>query len=155
MKTASQLILSLGILPFAALFAGCTADGDKTTDDSSTGPAYWCETLDDAQDYYIEDGGGNVSSGRIEGRIITSSSEDIHDVALVADLDYTLASVSSGGSPSLGVTTVDGDFGKTVGAGTWRVQASKSYAGKSCAADYTFEVVAEKTTYICVELVCQ
>lgn len=153
MKTASLLTFTLGILT-AAQLGGCTTD-DKSTDDTSGGPAYWCESLDDAQDYYIEDGGGNASSGRVEGRIITSSSDDIHDVNLVADLDYTLASVTSGGSPSLGSTSVNGDFGKTVGAGTWRVQASKSYAGKSCAADYQFEVVAEKTTYICVELVCE
>lgn len=151
MKTASLLSLLLGL---AVLTPGCSDTSDKSTDDSS-GPRYWCESLDDAQDYYIEDGGGNVSSGRIEGRIITSGSDDIHDVNLVGSLDFTLQSTSSGGSPTLDTTSAEGDFSKTVGAGTWQVQASKSYAGKSCSADYEFEVVAEKTTYICVELACE
>lgn len=155
MKTASLLTFTLGLTPLLALAPGCTADGDKTGEDDSSGPAYWCETLDDAQSYYIEDGGGNVSSGRIEGRVITSSSDDVHDINLVADLDYTLESLSSGGSPSLGTTTEGGDFAKTVGAGTWKVQASKSYAGKSCTASFEFEVVAEKTTYACVDLICE
>lgn len=151
MKTASLLSLSLCLLGAAS---GCPGGTDKSTDDTS-GPDYWCETLDDAQSYYIEDGGGNVSSGRIEGRIITSSSDDIHDINLVADLDYTLQNATSGGSPSLGATSEGGDFSKTVGEGTWQVQASKSYLGKSCTAFYEFEVVAAKTTYICVELTCE
>lgn len=148
MKTLNILFL------FPAFLAGCPGSGDKTTDDSSA-EQYWCETLDDGDTYYIDDGGGSGSSGVIIGRFISSSSDDLHDPSMVGRLDYTLESVSSGGSPQYDKTDDGGDFQATVGEGTWRVQASKSVAGNTCTSDYEFEVVGGKTTYACVVLSCE
>lgn len=153
MQPPSQSLLLASALLGAAITAGCTSDADKTVDDSSLSQ-YWCETLDDVNDYYIEDGGGSGASGLIKGRIITSYGDDIHAPQLVGRLDYTLESVSSGGSPQLEKTDDYGEFSATVGEGTWRVQAATTISGNSCGADYQFEVVGSKTTYICVELAC-
>lgn len=148
MKTLSILLL----LPL--FLAGCPSSDDKSADDSS-GTTYWCDSTDDSDSYYIEDGGGSGSSGVIAGRIITSSSDNIHDPTLVGSLDYTLQSVSSGGAPQYDKTDDGGDFQATVGEGTWRVQASKSVGGSTCSSDYEFEVVGAKTTNVCVLLTCQ
>ncbi len=153
MKTLRLPALLLMALA-GALLPGCPSEDDKSTDDSS-GTKYWCESLEDANTYYIEDGGGNGASGKIEGRIITSYGDDIHDPQLVGRLEYTLESVTSGGSPQLEETDDYGDFAATVGEGTWRVQASTTLAGQSCTASYDFEVVGSKTTYACIELSCQ
>lgn len=147
---------TLRLLPLfpALLLTACPSKDDEGADDSS-GPTYFCESLDDADTYYIEDGGGNGASGLIDGRIITSYGDDLHEITLVGRLDYTLESVTSGGSPQLEETDEYGDFQATVGEGTWRIQASLSSAGRSCSADYEFPVVGSKTTYVCVELACE
>lgn len=147
---------TLHLLPLltALPLSGCPGQDDKPGDDSG-GPQYWCESLDDVNTYSIEDGGGNASSGVVEGRIITSYGDDIHNPTLVGRLEYTLRSVTSGGAAQYEETDDYGDFAATLGQGTWRVQASTSVGGKPCTADYTFEVVAQKTTLVCVELACE
>ncbi len=153
MKTLRLLPLLSATLVISSLLTGCPSEDDKSADDTS-GTQYWCESLTDANTYYIEDGGGNGASGAIRGRIITSYGDDIHAPQLIGRLEFTLKSITSGGSPQLEETDDYGEFAATVGEGTWQVQASTSVAGQPCLADYEFEVVGSKTTYACVELSC-
>lgn len=142
------------LLSWVPLVTACPDSGDKGVNESTVA-GLWCESAEDADTYYIEDGGGTGTSGRLVGRVVSTGADDIHDPNLIGNIDYTVESETSGGAPSTGSTDSYGDFTRTLGEGTWRLQATKSTAGNTCRADYTFEIVADKTTYICVDLVCQ
>lgn len=148
MKTP-QILLSLAAL---CLLPACPSDGGKTTDTSSD--AYWCESISDAQQYSIVAGGGNSASGLVVGRLITDYGDNIHDPNIVGNLQFKLTSVSSGGASSLDTTDDYGDFQDMLGAGTWLLEASSSRSGLACTSSYQFEIVADKTTSICVQLSC-
>lgn len=145
------------ILPFLLitplLASGCpNSNTEKGIDTSSD---YWCESVEAAQDdYEITDGGGSSVSGLLVGRLITDGGDDIHDPSIVGGLDITLTPTSSGGSGSLETTDAYGDFQHTLGAGSWVLVASKTRSGGNCAANYEFEIVADKTTTACILLTC-
>lgn len=142
------LFFGLGLLAL-----GACSDSDKVTDDS--GKVLWCDGGDDFDTYSIADGGGNATSGVLTGRLISMTAEDVHDPTLVGNVDFTLESTGSGGANLLGETDDYGEFGRTLGEGSWQFKSTGSRGGLNCNATFDFEVVAAKTTTICVEAACE
>ena len=149
MKTPATLSFS-GLL-CGALLGGCSG---KATDDSSN-LDLWCETSDDANTDYSEEGGGSVSSGKIVGRLINIAADDLHDSNVIGGMDYTLTPVGSGGGSTAGETDSYGEFYNTVGEGTWLFESGGRKGGYTCASSYEFEVVAGRTTYLCLDAGCE
>ena len=149
MKTLATLLLS-GLLS-GVLLSGCTG---KSTDDTSN-LELWCETAADANSDYSEEGGGSVSSGKVIGRIINVVDEDLHDPNVIGGMDYTLSPVGSGGGSTAGETDSYGEFYNTVGEGTWLFESGGRKGGYTCSSTYEFEVVAGRTSYLCIDAGCE
>ena len=136
------------------LLAACPAP-ESETDAPDTAPIAFCETMDDADSYYIEEGGGNGSSGKVIGRLITDVTGSLHDPNLVANVDYTIDNLDVGGTQQQGRTDQDGSFQEVLGEGTWRFKHSAEKSGYSCANTVDFEVEGGNTTWLCIDANCQ
>ena len=142
----SIFILSL---PFFSL--SCT---NTTSEDSSEPVLPFCEKMEDANSYVIEEGEGSTTSGTVEGRVITDESEDLHDPQWVGFLDYTVDNTDVGGTQQQGETEMDGSFIEVLGEGHWNFKISATQAGFSCSNELEFLVQAGGTTLVCVDVNC-
>jgi hypothetical protein len=123
-------------------------------EDSGT-ESMWCETMDDADTDYIDQGGGSGASGVLEGRLVTDESEDIHDPNLTAYVEYTLEP-PSGGIATVGETNMDGDFVENLGASDdpWILELSANKPPFTCQNTYEFVIEAGNTTHLCLDVSC-
>ena len=129
----------------------CTA---TTVTDTSDQVLPFCEKMEDANSYVIDDGGNSTTSGTVEGRVITDESESLHDPQWVGYLDYTVDNIDVGGTQQQGETQQDGSFVEVLGAGHWNFKISASQAGYSCANELEFLVEAGRTTQLCIDVNC-
>ena len=109
------------LLPLLSLCALAACKGD---DEGPKIEPPFCFTMDDADSFELVAYDDDPSSGRIEGRLVTDESADVHDPQLVAFVAYTLTNLDVGGSPQLGETDIEGKLFERVGAGNWRLQLS-------------------------------
>jgi len=135
----------------AAGLMGCTGSVDT---DSSEPSLPFCEKMDDANSYVIEDGGSSTTSGTVEGRVITDESEDLHDPQWVGYLDYTVDNTDVGGTQQQGETDQDGSFVEVLGEGHWKYKISATMAGYTCSNELEFLVQAGGTTQVCIDVNC-
>lgn len=144
------LALCLLALPLVAC-------GDKESDSGADGQEAtgFCYSMDDADTTLIEEGGGNGSSGLLDGRLITDESDDPRDPALVVNVDYTLENLDTGGSPIQGKTDSEGSFTESLGGGTWLLRLSDSKGGYTCRNELEFVVEAGNTTRMCLDVACE
>jgi hypothetical protein len=134
-----------------AVGAGCT--GGTVADDSAASPEY-CSTLDDGGTSVLSDGGGNVTSGKLHIRVLTTESFDPKDPLYVAFKDYTLENLDSGGVKTTGKTSGDGLVDVQLGAGNWEFTAAYTRGSLTCLAVLDVALVAGKTTEGCAVLSC-
>lgn len=140
--------LALGL---AWVMTACNA----TSTDTGEGALPYCESMDDADSYHVEEDGGSGSSGVVRGWLITDVSDGgLHDPNFVASIDYTLEPVPTGGVQTQDKTDQDGFFQKTLGEGDWLWKHSASKSGYTCANEFQFEVVAGDTTEVCIDARC-
>jgi hypothetical protein len=137
-----------------SLSTGSMACTNTTTGDSSEPVLPFCEKMEDANSYVVEDGSDSTTSGTVEGRIITDESDDLHDPQWVGFLDYTVDNTDVGGTQQQGETSQDGSFIEVLGEGHWNFKISATQAGYSCSNELEFLVEAGGTTQVCVDVNC-
>lgn len=140
---------ALPLLALAALL-GCK--------DDDRGPKIeppFCFTMADADSYELVEYDDDPASGRVEGRLVTDESADVHDPQLVAFVAYTLTNLDVGGSPQLGETDIEGKLFERVGEGNWRLQLSAAKGAYDCVNSVDLVVQAGMQTNLCVDVACE
>ncbi len=140
------------LLPLLSLCALAACKGD---DEGPKIEPPFCFTMDDAESFELVAYDDDPSSGRIEGRLVTDESADVHDPQLVAFVAYTLTNLDVGGSPQLGETDIEGKLFERVGAGNWRLQLSAAKGAYDCENSIDLVVEAGQQTNLCVDVACE
>jgi hypothetical protein len=140
------------LLPLLSLCALAACKGD---DEGPKIEPPFCFTMDDAESFELVAYDDDPSSGRIEGRLVTDESADVHDPQLVAFVAYTLTNLDVGGSPQLGETDIEGKLFERVGEGNWQLQLSAAKGAYDCENSIELVVVAGQQTNLCVDVACE
>ena len=140
------------LLPLLSLCALAACKGD---DEGPKIEPPFCFTMDDADSFELVAYDDDPSSGRIEGRLVTDESADVHDPQLVAFVAYTLTNLDVGGSPQLGETDIEGKLFERVGEGNWQLQLSAAKGAYDCENSIELVVVAGQQTNLCVDVACE
>jgi hypothetical protein len=140
------------LLPLLALCALSACKGD---DEGPKIEPPFCFTMSDADSFELVAYDDDPSSGRIEGRLVTDESADVHDPQLVAFVAYTLTNLDVGGSPQLGETDIEGKLFERVGAGNWQLQLSAAKGAFDCENSVDVVVEAGQQTNLCVDVACE
>ena len=149
MKLANTYSLGKSLIVVAVLVS-CAEEPEETS-----APISFCETLDHADTARVVSGGGNGSSGKVQGHFITDISDDIHDPNMVAFVEYVVENSDVGGVPQISDSDRSGDFVETLGAGSWLIRMSYARGAYSCQNEVPFVVQAGNTTKLCIELGCE
>jgi hypothetical protein len=137
------------------LLSQCALAACKGDDEGPKIEPPFCFTMDDAESFELVAYDDDPSSGRIEGRLVTDESADVHDPQLVAFVAYTLTNLDVGGSPQLGETDIEGKLFERVGEGNWQLQLSAAKGAYDCENSIDLVVEAGQQTNLCVDVACE